>query len=279
MNWKRKVYYALNPKLRRVLRRAYFFPIDLWEGISGKRDSITPPKGKIFIGPGDFKRLGEKLKGDFIRYGGLKSDHHVLDIGCGIGRIAIPLTSYIDNNGSYDGFDIVKEGIDWCQSKISKKYPNFRFKHIDLRNDLYNLGTDKKASEFKFPYENESFDFIILTSVFTHMQPGEVDNYLMEISRVMKKGGKCFATFFIIDDASEKYLKSSADPFFKYDKGEYMLHDEKVKDANIAFRKSFIDSMLNKAKLKQHAFHPGWWAGRDRTQCVDFQDVLILSKY
>lgn len=278
MNWKRKIYYALGPKMRRIVRRIYFWPVDVYEGLSGKRDAMTPPKGMIFIGPGNFKQLGEKLRSDFIRYGGLKPEHRVLDIGSGIGRIAIPLTAYISKDGSYDGFDIVKTGIDWCNKKINSRFPNFRFKHIDLRNDLYNLGSKAKAEDFVFPYADNSFDFVILTSVFTHMQPNEVSNYLKEIARVMRQGGRCFATFFIIDENSEAFLKQSKTPFFAYEYEEYYLHDQQVKDANIAYKTSFIDQHLKAAGLKIEAQHPGWWAGRDRAASVDFQDVLILKK-
>lgn len=278
MNWKRKIYYALNPKLRRTLRRAYYWPVDLWEGLSGQRDEITPPKGKIFIGPGNFKALGEKLRSDFIQYGGLQPQHRVLDIGCGIGRIAIPLTSYINQDGSYHGFDIVDDGIQWCNTRIHPKFPNFHFKHIPLRNDLYNLETANKAENFQFPYPDQSFDFVILTSVFTHMQDKEVAQYLKEISRVLSTGGTCFATFFIIDENSEKFLKQSEAPFFAHDYGHYMLHDQKVKDANIAYKMTYIKEMLQNTQLSIKAFHPGWWAGRDKNLSVDFQDVLILQK-
>ena len=68
---KRQIYYLLSPKLRRIVRQLYYLPIDFYEKISNKRDDITPPKGKIFIGPGDFLKIGEKLKNDFIKYGGL----------------------------------------------------------------------------------------------------------------------------------------------------------------------------------------------------------------
>lgn len=264
--------------MRRVARRVYFWPVDFYEGLIGKRDKMTPPKGKIFIGPGDFKYLGEKLLSDFKKYGGLQPSHHVLDIGCGIGRIAIPLTAYLDNRGSYNGFDIVKEGIDWCRNKISPRYPNFQFKHIALRNDLYNLESNVKAKDFVFPYPDGSFDFVILTSVFTHMQSEEVEQYLKEISRVMKKGAVCFATFFIIDETAEEFLKKSSNPFFAFDHGNYFLHDDKVKDANIAYRYAFILELLNKAGLHCANYHKGWWAGRMKDESVDFQDVLILKK-
>jgi ubiquinone/menaquinone biosynthesis C-methylase UbiE len=278
MSWKRKIYYALSPKLRRQVRGLYYFPIDFFEGITGRRDAITPPKGKIFIGPGDFKTIGEKLKNDFIHYGGLQPTHHVLDVGCGIGRIAIPLTSYINAQGSYEGFDIVKEGIEWCQKKITPQFYYFNFKHVDLKNDLYNLDTNQSASEFVFPYEANRFDFVILTSVFTHMQLDDVKQYIKEIARVMKSGATCFATFFILDQESENFLSKQSDPFFKYHYDLYALHDDKVKDANIAYKKDFIKELLqeNGLTLKQH--HRGWWCGGDKIQLVDFQDVLIIEK-
>jgi len=262
-----------------MVRKMYYSPLDLWDTISGSRDEFTPPRGKIFIGPGDYRKLGEKLKNDFIHYGGLKPEHDVLDIGCGIGRIAVPLTSYLTGQGSYEGFDIVQEGIDWCQKKISSKYSNFNFKHIDLRNDLYNLKTEQGASDFKFPYPDESFDFIVLTSVFTHMQPDAVQNYLNEISRVMRKEAKCFATFFIIDEHAAKYLKSQGEEaFFKFDFEGYLLHDEKVKDANIAYKEPKLTEMLKNSQLNIEAHHRGWWSGGDKLSSVDFQDVLIIVK-
>lgn len=277
MDWKRRLYYILGPRTRRIARRLYYLPVDTLESLSGKRDALTPPKGKIFIGPGNFRELGEKLRANFIEFGALKPSDRVLDVGCGIGRIAIPLTQYLNRQGAYEGFDIVEDGIKWCSKKITPKFPNFHFRHIALKNDLYNLQTSQSASEFIFPYPDKSFDFVILTSVFTHMQIEEVKHYLHEISRTMDHGATCFATFFIIDQASQDFLNRSEKPFFAYDGGDFMLHDKQVKDANIAFRLEAVERMCADAGLRIHKFHPGWWAGRNRQACVDFQDVLILK--
>jgi hypothetical protein len=110
------------------------------------------------------------------------------------------------------------------------------------------------------------------------MQDKEVAQYLKEISRVLAPGGICFATFFIIDENSEKFLKASETPFFAHDYGHYMLHDQKVKDANIAYKMTYIQEMLQATQLEIKDFHPGWWAGRNKKDSVDFQDVLILKK-
>lgn len=274
----RKIYYKLNPKQRFWARRLVYLPIDVYEKITGKRDAITPPKGMIFIGPGDFKKIGEGLVENFKELGGLQPHHRLLDIGCGIGRIAIPLTRYLGEKGSYEGFDVVKMGIDWCQSKITPKHPNFRFKHIPLRNDLYNLETEKGADSIQFPYGDNEFDFIVLTSVFTHMQQKEVENYLKEISRVLKPNGTCFATFFVIDEKSEQHLQTTKEPFFTYKYDTYYLHDDKVKDANIAYKIDFLEKTLAENNLKLANRYDGWWAKDSKEGLYNFQDICIIRK-
>ena len=278
MGFTRKLYYALSPSLRLAARRVYYFPIDLYEGITGKRGPMVPPRGNVFVGAGDFVKQGahilEMLKG----YAGLRPDSKVLDIGCGIGRLAVPLTEYLSKEGSYDGFDIVKKGIDWCREKISSRYPNFRFLHVDLKNDLYNLSTDAEAKQFVFPYPADSFDCVVLTSVFTHMMPEDVDNYLGQIALVMKEGGKCLATFFVLDDEVETRMKAGKTRFhFAYEQEGYCLMDEKVKEANIAFKKASLDAMLAKHKLRVADYYRGSWTGDD-SRSLDFQDVLIITK-
>ena len=86
---------------------------------------MLPMKGDIFIGSGDFKEQGIRQLDHLIEYCHLHPDHRVLDVGCGIGRTAIALTDYLSSSGSYEGFDIVPKGIDWCQKHIAAKYPTF----------------------------------------------------------------------------------------------------------------------------------------------------------
>lgn len=79
-----------------------------------KQKVRIPPESLIFVGDGDFIKIGERFCNFLIDLAGLQKSHHVLDAGCGIGRIAIPLTKYLLANGEYWGFDIVKSGINWC---------------------------------------------------------------------------------------------------------------------------------------------------------------------
>lgn len=273
----RKVYYRLRPGQRRLVRRLFYLPRDVYDSLLNKRPPLVPPRGRIFTGQGDFVAIGNNFLDLFIRHCGLQPHHHILDVGCGIGRIARPLTAYLNENGSYEGFDIVKDGIEWCQ-KHYLPFPHFQFTWMPLLNDLYNLESDHDAANLHFPYDDNSFDLVVLTSVFTHMQAGEVKNYLMEISRVLKKDAYCFATFFLITEDSEKHLDQSNNPFFPYRYEHYFLHNKQVKNANIAYRHDYALAMIHEAGLIADQFHPGWWAGNPRDKCMDFQDVLVLKK-
>lgn len=275
---KRKLYYLLSPSMRYTIRKIYYFPSDLWDTITGKRDKTIPPQGLIFIGPGDFKKIGEHYLNIFKEHCNLLPNHKVLDVGCGIGRIAIPLTKYLNADGSYEGFDIVKSGIDWCTKNISKTHPNFKFKHIDLKNDLYNLKTEESAKNFKFPYEANSFDLVVLTSVFTHMMPEDVKNYLHEINRVLKSNGKCLVTFFILNNESKTFMKSNSGFNFEYNFGSYSLMNKDVKEANIAFEENFLTDSIHESNLIIEKTLYGFWSGRPKNEAFDYQDTMVLTK-
>lgn len=276
---KRRLYYFLPPSIRLIVRRLYNLPIDLFEKVTGRRDTLTPPRGLIFVGSGDFKKSGQMLLGQIKSTCELKSDSFVLDIGCGIGRLAVPLTEVLNEKGKYEGFDIVKRGVKWCQKNISKRYPNFNFTHIDLKNDLYNLKTNKEAKDFVFPYEDEQFDLVILTSVFTHMMPPDVDNYLKEIHRVLKPDGKCFATYFLLNDEIKTRIETQKQFNFPYNFDTYSLMDKNVKEANIAFEEDYLKmDLLSKNNLvAQNTFY-GWWSGRPESESLGYQDTIILKK-
>jgi ubiquinone/menaquinone biosynthesis C-methylase UbiE len=267
----------LTPNLRLAARRIYYLPIDLINSITGRRPKIVPPKGLIFTGPGNFTKIGDRFLKHFIQFGNLNPHHNVLDVGSGIGRMAIPLTTYL-TTGKYEGFDIVEKGIKWCTKNITKRFPNFQFKHISLKNDLYSSdGSD--AVSFMFPYPDNSFDFVFLTSVFTHMLPVETEHYMSEISRVMKKGGRCFATFFILNDESIRFMNDSSFVMFPFNHGHYSLMDEKVVSANVACQEDYIRQILaGKNKFSITIVRYGSWSGRPKVDSTDYQDIVVFEK-
>ncbi|HER07435.1 MAG TPA: class I SAM-dependent methyltransferase [Bacteroides sp.] len=279
MNRLRNLYYTFPPVLRRLMRRIWYFPLDLYETLAGKRDPMIPPRGMIFIGSGDFRKMGLDIRDQLIELGGLQPHHRVLDVGCGIGRVAVPLTDYLGSKGSYEGFDIVRSGVRWCNRRIGSRYPNFRFRHVDLKNDLYNLSTGNRAKHFIFPYAGEEFDLAILTSVFTHMVLEDTDHYLAQIHRVLKPGGVCFATFFLMNDRARDLLEQSGKKMFGTSLPHHYLFHPRVREANVAYDEKYLTGEMIEAKgFQMEQVHYGFWPGGPRQALNNFQDICIFRK-
>ena len=267
----RKLYYLLPPKMRFLVRRLIYLPYDLWSS----KDGLKPPKSLIYTGSGDFIRQGIEWKNFFIEQG-LQPNDHFLDIGSGIGRIAIGLTSYL--KGDYQGFEAMEVGADWCKKNITPKYPNFSFKHVSLHNDLYNAsGLD--AATYKFEYPSASFHMACAISVFSHMIDNEVENYLSETFRVLKNGGKLIATFFVMDNDSLSAMSADYKGFrFDYEYEHYYLMDKNVKSANVCFKKDYLDSVIVKNGFTIQSAIRGSWFGIKNGNNLAFQDVYVLVK-
>lgn len=272
---KRRLYYAIPTALRPLVRKLYYLPQDL---LNKNKDELIPPKGNIFVGSGDFKEQGERFLALFKEWTYLQPNHTVLDVGCGIGRMAVPLLDFLDKDGKYYGFDIVPEGIEWCQKNISSRNPNFHFDLSDIYNPLYNTKGKLKSSEFVFPYDDEQFDFIFLTSVFTHMMPEDIEWYLSEISRVLKVGGQCFITWFVLDEINKAQIERGDSQMpFTYEKGKYRLMSEKVETANVAYNWEYVKNQYKSNNIRLlEPIRFGWWS--NRPNAFDFQDVLIGEK-
>lgn len=121
-------------RFRPFARRIYERSLGPLEDSVVKGDPLLPPEHLIFVGGDsqDFKQLGEKWLQTFISLGGLMPHESVLDVGSGVGRMAIPLAHYLQKEARYDGFEIVNEGVRWCQQQITTRFPNFRFQHADV---------------------------------------------------------------------------------------------------------------------------------------------------
>lgn len=213
----------------------------------------------------------------FFQLGNLKPTDAVLDVGCGMGRMAYALAHYLQPTARYEGFDIVEDLIEWAKKNITSRLPNFNFRRVNIYNKMYNPKGDLQAAEFDFPYENESFDFVFLTSVFTHVPANEVRHYLDEIYRVLKPGGRCLCTVLLHNEEAANLIeagKSSANLIYEFD--EYFATSTDVPELFTGFKESLMLKWISDRNFTVEGKYYGNWCGR--TDYTSYQDMLILRK-
>jgi len=179
----------------------------------------TPPEEmRIWVGPfGDaelYRASGKSNLQSIIELYGLKPHAQVLEVGCGCGRIATALASYLADGGSYDGFDVAAPLLNWCREELQPRLLRFRFHLADeVHAPGHNPSGTRNAAEFKFPYQSGEFDLVILSSVLTHILPQAIENYLRETARVLRPNAPAFISVFLFDEAAANAVNSQTTIF------------------------------------------------------------------
>jgi SAM-dependent methyltransferase len=129
---------------------------------------------KLAVG-GEFEGVGIIERETLIHFG-LKRDDYLIDVGCGSGRLARPLSEYL--TGKYLGIDVVPELVRYARTLVRR--PDWRF---------------AVAEGLSIPEEDGKADMVCFFSVFTHLLHEESYTYLSEAKRVLKPGGKVVFSF------------------------------------------------------------------------------------
>ncbi len=111
-----------------------------------------------------------------LRHAGLQPNQWVIDVGCGSGRLAVPLSSYL--KGKYSGFDVVADLVEYARKTVAR--PDWRFETIN------HIG---------IPEPDGCANMVCFFSVLTHLLHEQSYWYLQEAMRVLKPGGRIVASF------------------------------------------------------------------------------------
>jgi SAM-dependent methyltransferase len=236
-----------------------------------------PPELDYGIRVDKFRQVGEEFSRHCRELAGLNPESQVLDVGCGFAPLAAGLTTFLSPAGSYTGIDAVPNGVEWASRTITPKFPNFRFAWIDLYNQTYHPSGRLDPRTFRFPFPDDAFDLVYLRSVFTHMLPTEVDNYLSEVRRVMRPQGRCLITYFLLNEESMRLMGGDRSSIaFPHDCGIFRMHDPGP-GGSIAYQETHVLALYRKHRLKLIGpVHYGYWCGRENGRSS--QDILVATK-
>ena len=129
---------------------------------------------------GDFGPMGA-IQAALLRHYGLPQDGYLVDVGCGSGRLARPMSQWL--TGRYLGLDLVPDLVDHARAIAGR--PDWRFEVID------HIG---------IPEADRRADMVCFFSVLTHLLQEQGYWYLEEARRVLKPGGVIVFSFLELRD-------------------------------------------------------------------------------
>lgn len=193
------------------------------------------------------------------RYG-LEPHSRVLEVGCGVGWLAYDLATRLGPVGSYAGFDVSPEAVDWLNANLAPRLPNFRFDLLDVANPRYRPKGRQTASEVRFPYADDAFDLVCAYGVFMHIaQPG-IENYLREIARTLEAGRPALINFMAITEL-DRNPRNGKREYVESSPGVYTNRPDR-EGWSLAFDDTLVRSMIDAAGLSIIAAEEGGWHGR-----------------
>jgi SAM-dependent methyltransferase len=212
-----------------------------------------------------------------LEHCGLQPTSHMLEIGCGIGRLVYELAQVIDG-GSYHGFDISPAAIDWLREHYGPSLPAFRFDLVDVTNPRYRPRAGAAPESVRFPYDDDRFDFACAFSVFTHLRLPVIENYLGELARVLAPGGRGVMTFFLIRPGDDRPRLTRGRAFAPMGDGAWTT-DADLPEKAIAFEESLVRRAVADAGLVVVDEVVGRWRRPPRQPGKPsfHKDVLVLS--
>ncbi|BDG71951.1 class I SAM-dependent methyltransferase [Roseomonas fluvialis] len=225
----------------------------------------------------DFLQTGLLLRAALEESAGIAPDHSILDIGCGWGRLALPLAARLEARGRYLGMDAAAEAVAWCRRNIAEADPRFRFHHADIRNSYANpRGRIPAARAVLLPWE-ERFDRVVAFSLFTHLLPDATARYLAEAARLCRPGGQLVATFFLLDTQARAAMQAGrSDRTFPVAHGIAQIADPAVPEDAVAYDAAEILALLDAAGFDAE-WRPGAWCPRGEPP-FEYQDLVVARR-
>jgi SAM-dependent methyltransferase len=185
------------PKLTGILKRAVrrargyadrrtrrnYAEMDYLEAYSLDTDRRVGKDPHHAIG-GLWEEIG-RLQFDFMLRRGMQPSHSMLDFGCGTLRGGRHFIRYLDE-GRYTGVDISPKAIEFARELVARE--GLAGKSPQL------VVTGRHGLRFA-DLPGRTFDFVLAQSVFTHLTPELIEEFLAHVGPVLGPTGALYYTY------------------------------------------------------------------------------------
>ena len=172
----------------------------------------------------------DSARRELISGANIEPGHRVLDIGCGTGTLVVKLKR------QYGAAHVV--GLDPDPKALRRA-------HLKAARAAVSVQLDQGFAN-ELPYKRESFDRVVSSFMFHHLNEPERENMLREVLRVLKPGGSFHFVDFIVDNVSHGFFDRvfRAHAQMKHNSDERIRHlmsqtgfrnPVKVKEGNMLF--------------------------------------------
>jgi len=135
-----------------------------------------------------FGRAGQEL----IEQANIESGHSILDIGCGTGTLIVTLErQYSDVR--VVGLDPDAKALERAHKKVMRAKVSVQLDH-GFADEL--------------PYDKQSFDRVLSSFMFHHLDEQERERTSREVRRVLKPGSSFHLLDFVADDTAHGFFPS-----------------------------------------------------------------------
>ena len=154
----------------------------------------------VSVGGANFDLIGA-LELGLLQQEGLVQGQALLDLGCGVGRLARHVIPVLGEGGRYVGSDISRLMLRDAKRVIGEDAPGDAVCSVEWLHQR----------RHRLPLEDESFDFVCAFSVFTHVEHEDALGQLRDAFRVTRPGGRMLFSCLPIElaGARDVFLRSA----------------------------------------------------------------------
>jgi ubiquinone/menaquinone biosynthesis C-methylase UbiE len=187
----------------------------------------------------------------------------VLEIGCGIACLSLPIIKHL-KLGKYYGVDADKPCIDWCKRKITP-FCDATFKVLS-------------EDPLRLPFDDGELDLVYSATLLSAIPDRGVNKYLLEINRVLKKGGSFIFTIFMnhqtnATTALAKNIRTKT-RLNKINGLTYLMNGRN--ERSLVHQDDYITTCLEKANFETKDTIFGNWL--DTSNNPIYQDIVTVMK-